>query len=200
MPSLLGELLDTECISLWTLNKGRVTTWDDITGEWWDPAHVCAQPGPARVVRCVCGISFLSPATCSAEHTSANIHVINLWGRESRWSWIWSLTYVTRTEPLCDGRRKCPTFNLISYHIHRSGTCLLESRFRDSESQYLSLSLESWGTLYFILFIFNWVKDMEMRTLPSFFFLLITLPTHDRSWPLLMRLVGPLKVSFVSPT
>lgn len=155
MPSLLGELLDTERISLWTLNKGHVTTWDDVTGEWWDPAHVCAQPGPACAVRCVCGISFLSPATCSAEHTSANIHIINLRGRESRWNWIWSLTYVTRTEPLCDGRRKCSTFNLISYHIHRSGTCLLESRFRDSESRYLSLSLLKGGVHYILFFSFS---------------------------------------------
>lgn len=94
-------------------------------------------------------------------------------------------------------------FNLISYHIHRDGTCLLESRVRDSESQYLSLSFLKGGVHYILFFTFQLSKDMEMRPLPSFFFFfffLITLPTHDRSWPLLVRLVGPLKVSFVSPT
>ena len=169
MPPLLGELLDTECISLWTLNKGRVTTWDDVTGKWWDPAHVCTQPGPACAVWCVCGISFLSPATCSSEHTSANIHVVNLQSRKSRWSWIWRLTYVnrrltyvnrrltyvTRTELLCDGRRKCPTFNLLSYHIHGSCTCLLESHFRDSENQYLSFSFLKGGVYYILFFSFS---------------------------------------------
>ena len=164
---MVGKFPWTECIwdlpspcllywgTFWTLIKGRVTTWDDVTGKWWDPAHVCTQPGPACAVWCVCGISFLSPATCSSEHTSANIHVVNLQSRKSRWSWIWRLTYVNRTELLCDGRRKCLTFNLLSYHIHRSCTCLLESHFRDSENQYLSLSFLKGGVYYILFFSFS---------------------------------------------
>ena len=162
MPPLLGELLDTECISLWTLNKGRVTTWDDVTGKRWDPAHVCTQPGPACAVWCACGISFLSPATCSSDipvltFTLSTCRAERVGGAEYDVWHMWIDVWHMWLERNCFvmGGENAQLLISFSYHIHGSCTCLLESHFRDSENQYLSFSFLKGGVYYILFFSFS---------------------------------------------